>query len=255
MTSLEISQHLLPFLLIVSFAGIVHGFTGFGFGLASMSIFALANLPLERASSLLTVVSIPMLAIFALSELRSGRPNLVPTLLVLVGIVLGVPIGYSVILHYGGSVLFSIGFGLFVVSVAIWRLTRSNIAAPIAVGWGPLFGFLGGFIGGAVVSGGPAVVIYLYANSDDPRDEKAALQIIFLAASLVRLLAVGNGSAGLSWELVGLGVLISPLPLALILFASRFSRRITVERFRQVVHLFLLLVGLSILAKVSVGFA
>jgi hypothetical protein len=249
MMSLEIAQYLLPFAIVVGVGAVLHGFTGFGFGLVSMSAFSLLGLPMERASSLLTVVSIPLLVVFAVAELRRARPRTLPTLLVLIGMVIGVPIGYAVIFRYGGTALFSLGFGLFVLGVALWRLTKVTVSAPIAVGWGPLFGFVGGFIGGAVVSGGPAVVVYLYANSEDPRDQKAALQLVFLSASLVRLVSVGQGAAGLSWELVVLGILISPIPILIILLTSRFSRAISVERFKQVTYFFLLLIGVAMLLQ------
>ena len=251
MLSLDIVEHILAFIVVVLLGGVVHGFTGFGFGLVSMSLFALLDLPLERASALLTVVSVPILLTFAITELRRKMPKPLPTLLALVGMILVVPIGYVVILVYGGTTLFSVGFGIFVLALAIWRLSRISVRAPIAVGWGPLFGFAGGFIGGAVVSGGPAVVVYLYANAEDPRDEKSALQLIFLCASVTRAIATGSGSAGLSWEMAALGLLIFPLPLALIFLANRFSRKISVERFRQTTYLFLLLVGVMILVKAA----
>jgi len=253
MMNLEIAQYLVPFVVVVASAAVLHGFTGFGFGLVAMAGFSLLGFPIERASSLLTVISIPLLVIFAVIEMRRKMPKALPTILVLIGMVLGVPLGYSVILNYGGTTPFAVGFGLLVLGIAVWRLTKVSVSAPIAVGWGPVFGFVGGFIGGAVVSGGPAVVVYLYANSEDPRDQKAALQLAFLAASLVRLLSAGRGSAGLSWELVGLGLLISPLPILAILFANRLSRSVSVERFRQITYFVLLCVGFAILLQAALS--
>lgn len=245
----EMMQHLVPFVIVVAIGAVLHGFSGFGFGLVSMSMFALLGLPIERASSLLTIIAIPLFTIFSISELRRTRPKALQTTLILVGMVAGIPIGYSVIFQYGDTILFSIGFGIFILGVATWQLANADSTTSIAVGWGPLFGFIGGFLGGAVVSGGPAVVVYLYANSEDPRDQKCTAQIVFLSSAIVRLIVIGHGVAGLSWEMVGLGILVLPLPIIIILIANRFSRLVSVERFRRFTNYFLFCIGVAMLLQ------
>lgn len=107
-----------PFSLAILSAA-VDGFAGFGFGLVLMSLFAFCSLPMGRVCSALTIVSLPLLLSFALRDVSLVGLIFLRVLVLLIGMIVGTPLGYQIMLRYGNTAPSYLGFGLVSILVSL----------------------------------------------------------------------------------------------------------------------------------------
>jgi len=147
----------LQLLLIVVLGGLVHGVTGFGFGLFTMGVLSVL-MPMGDAVTIVSLINlvITLLNLWTLqgsNDWRESWPVLgaaIPTT------VLGVYLLRSL-----DTGLLRTGVGLMILmgcAVALWSPQRARLrgASP----WGYVAGLVGGVFGGALNTGGPPVVLY-----------------------------------------------------------------------------------------------
>ena len=229
---------------IMAAASLVLGLAGFGNALVAMA-FLPYFMPPATAIAVLTIYTI----VFAIAIFVPVRQHLAPggVAYLLVGTVLGTPLGVWILVTMSASTLNRIiGAALVVVVLLEWagvypeRLTGRR--------WGLGAGLFAGMAGGAVGMPGPPVVLYSTTQGWSPRTIKANLQVFFFVNQVVIL--AGYWWAGLLtrdvWRLSASFALPAAAGTALgILLFTRVDH----ARFRQVVFAVLLVSGIILLAR------
>ena len=224
-------QQLAFVLLAVLVAAVLRAFTGFGFGLAAVPVFALFMPPTEAVvlSSSLTFA----ISLFSLRTYWGAYPvsSLSPMLVMaLVGTAIGVTL-----LDRLGERQFQLWVGIAVIATCLVLTRYRPRPRKPAVGTGGAAGLLSGVLNGAFAMPGPPVIVYALATQPDPAQSRSMLMTFFLFAAALALIlyaVAGFFTPATPW----LFILAFPLMLlgdrvgyALFhRFAGRFYRRVAV---------------------------
>jgi uncharacterized protein len=165
----------------VLFASILRGFTGFGFGLASVPLLSLVLPPAEVVPLVVTLQ-----VVIGLGGIRAAWRHcdwravwaLVP------GLVCGVPIGLVILtLLPPNPVRFTIGA---VIAFSVWLIQR-GVRMPPNPSWivSSLVGLVSGVVSGLASMGGPPVVVYMLALGHTATRMRATAIIYFMLAGVV----------------------------------------------------------------------
>ncbi len=222
----------LPLLAGIVFgAAFAQGFSGFGYGLLGMAMLSLAATSIERASVFisLTVTVLTVTLLF-----RSRRDVLVDWRqagCLLAGILAGSPLGYRFVLRQGEMPICRIVFGAVLILFALNGLLKPHIRRRIPLVFAPVLGVFSGLLSGAFASGGPPIVLYLYAQEEDPRLAVGTAQAVFLGSSLYRLGIVGLGERGFTAGLILVSVAMLPVVILGTLTGYMAARRVSCRVF------------------------
>ena len=234
-------------ILAVALAALIQGYAGFGFGIVSMASLALLRVPLVSGAAVVSVVATVMVAALARLSWKDGKVLWRQVLLILAGTSAGVPLGYLFLLKFGDQPVGRFALGIVLVCFCFALLSAQQATVRLPPWLGLPIGGTSGFIGGAFVSGGPPLVLYLYAQAEDPRTMKPTIQVIFLVTCVLRLAA-----AGVSGVLSRPGVLTTsavsvPLALAFLATGHFLSRRVSSTRFARTVQVLIGVVGVLLI--------
>lgn len=232
----------------ITIATFFHGYGGFGFGYISVVFFTLMPVSLNTGINLLTLVSFPVAVLLALLDRQRNRVDWRILGLLSVGIIPGIPAGYWFVNTYGQTDLFRALFGVLLLAFSMYNQFLTRRSYRIRGSLGPLFGLFGGFLGGAIVSGGPPMVIYAYGQAGDPREKKGTLQLCFLVASVFRTILIGVTPGAFTMEVLVSSLIVAIPAVGAIAVGHALSLRSSPETFRLVINLLLLGFGLYLLA-------
>jgi uncharacterized protein len=241
------SAELIIILVVLACAAFLHGYTGFGFGLVAMTAFSFLAVDIERISVVVTItVIILMIEIVVLAKKSAGLHWIMwkAVGLIFIGELVGIPIGYWFVLNYGGLPIFRFVFGIILIGFCINGLLRPKLKTRIPDGYVPLIGLASGLVGGAIMSGGPPLVLYLYSREDEPRRTVATLQVCFLFMCLYRLVIVGVGTLGITGDILFQSSLAIPAILLMTALGFMLSKRVSSKSFLKVVFVFIGVAGL-----------
>lgn len=246
---LFLSPDLLRTAVAIAVASAIHGYGGFGYGYISVALFTVLSLDIAAAALVLTVVSFPVAIFLAYLDGQRNPINFRVLLAVCAGVLPAVPLGVLFLLRFGQTEVFQASFGAFLLLFSAYNTTLARRGFRLPFWSGPIFGVLGGFLGGAIVSGGPPIVVFAYSQTDDPRQMKGTTQLVFVLASSFRLVWMrilqGPGSVGNVWE-----SLVVALPAVLLIWAGhRLSARTSVVLFRLVVNVLLFGFGVYLIVQ------
>mgnify|MGYP000941385119 CR=1 FL=1 len=140
-------------------------------------------------------------------------------------------------------------FGICLLLFALNGFLKPHLKRHIPGMYAPGFGLFSGLLSGAFSSGGPPIVLYLYAREDDPRLAVGTLQAVFLSASLYRLVVVLAGHRGIGGALLLQAAFASPFVVLATMAGYWAARRLPCRRFLQGVYVMISLAGISNLLK------
>lgn len=226
--------------LVTVFAAFVQGVTGFGFGLLAVGFYTLVFGSKTGVLVLSLVGSVVSVAIFVRVWRHTEWKE---TLLLAVPVVVvGTPLGLLAFDFARDELLTRIVGALLIVSAVYflspWAPRPQRPHPSFAVGAGALAGFLSGLTS----TGGPPLVLYLYAREMDKTARLAVLQAVFVIASFAKV----AGLVGLGW-LTGpiwrdAAILTIPLLVGVYL-GQKLFHRIPAEPLRKAALLLLLALG------------
>ncbi len=174
------------------FGGFVRGYSGFGFGLASIPLLALAVPPVVAIPAVL-----PVELAIGLATLPAERHHVVwPTWSWLVlGTLVGTPVGLTVLtLVPPEPMRIAIGLAIVASVLILWRRPVFGAAARLPlVGAGIVSGLLNG---GAAMSGPPAILALLGSPVGARQARGTLIAFIAFSAAFGTLLAAWRGVAG-----------------------------------------------------------
>lgn len=205
-------MNLLPALLIVSFAGAVRGYCGFGFAM----IVAL-GLMLFVAPAQAIVLALLLDLLCSLGLLRRALHHLDAKLLrrLIAGMLLATPVGVGLVAYLPAN---AIGIGVAAISllggVALLRGRRDQGGPPLRP---PRYAVPAGIASGLAMTiasaGGPPLMLYLLNTTLSPLAMRATAIVFFMASSSCAL--AGYALAGaLDGDILGWGALLLAPALA-----------------------------------------
>jgi uncharacterized protein len=177
--------------LIMASASLVMGLAGFGIALVGMA-FLPYFMPPAAAIAVLTIYTVAFVIVIFVPVRRHVTMRGVT--LLLVGTVLGTPLGVWILVAVSASTLNRI-IGAVLVVVVLLEWAGRYPQRLTGRWWGLGAGFVAGVMGGAVGMPGPPVVVYSTMQGWSPQTIKANLQVFFFVNQAVIL--AGYWRAGL----------------------------------------------------------
>ena len=242
---MNLSPELTPFLLVaaICFAGVVtQSIIGFGVALVCMPLLIQIFDPVS-AAALVALFVFPLQLIIMWRYRRAL--NIRPFWRVLVGVIVGTPIGVLLLERLDERVILS-ALGILLIAYALYSLLRPRLPEIRHPAWAYGCGLAAGMLGGAYNTGGPPVVIYGTSLGWSSEQFKANLQALFMINSV--LVIGAHVAAGHVTALVFENLLVA-LPVTVLgtLVGFWLSRRINEAAFRKAVLLLLIAVGVRLL--------
>jgi len=214
---------------IVAAGALSQGFLGFGFAIVAMAGLTLSRDLLHAAGVVnLTGILVAASVLIALRREVLWRPALRMIPGVLVGVVLGVSALGALDRDFMVRTL-----GITIVAISLWNLRTPTLRTGEAPIWDGVAGLLGGLLGGAFNTGGPAIVAHLYRRPDPPQAIKATNQLIFLTMGLARLPAAAAQGQMTSAIWVDAAIM-TPFLVAGLLTGIWLGRRVRPAQFKRV---------------------
>lgn len=230
---------------VVFFAMTLRAIFGFGDAVIAMPLLALI-LDLDVA---VPFFAIPGVLVSLFIFLRSHREvHFSDAWRLILASAAGIPIGLFALKYLDPGPV-KLGLALFLIIFAIFQLARSHEDTGVPLlrsgRFVYLFGWISGILGGAYNTSGPPIVVLGVLRGWSPAVFRATLQAYFLPTGLMILIghALGGlwtptvlGYAGLSLPAVALGLA----------FGGLLHDRIPAERFRRLVFVLLIVLGLGL---------
>ncbi len=227
---------------VVTVAGIVRGFSGFGAGLIMAPALSLLFGPAAAIASI-SLIDLPAVLYFLPEARRHGEwRSVVP--LGLAG-VCTVPVGAWMLVHLDQEMVRrGIGFVVlgFVVVLALgWRY-RGVVGLPLTLA----VGVTSGLLGGAAGIPGPPIILFYLSGPAHARAARASIMGLFVFTSAMGLAAYafyGLYTEAVLWRTAGL----VPAYLGGVWLGSRLFGRVSEVAFRRVALVVLTSIALAAL--------
>ncbi|MGB3613162.1 MAG: sulfite exporter TauE/SafE family protein [Elainellaceae cyanobacterium] len=227
---------------IVLLAATIQSIVGFGSALISAPLLI---------SLLSSDVAIPLLSLIGVTQqsllwvLYRQAFNWRATVRLAIASLALIPAGVLLVDYFPERVVLAI-LGIIIIAYAACELSRVRLPDLTSPRWAYLFGGAAGVLSGAYNISGPPVILYANCRRWQPDEFKSNLQGFFLINSVLLVL-----SRALQHQLtvnVGLLCLMALPAIAVGSFAgARLSRQLDPDRFRKIVLVLLIFLGLSLL--------
>ena len=236
--------------VIVSVAAFMQSLTGFGFALVVMPLLTIV-LGVRIAAPL---VALAGLTVYTINLIRYRQAiNVGEAARLAMASAIGVPIGVWV-LSNADEMVVNRFLGLLLIAYAAYagceHLAQSVVRRVLSRRWVYPAGFVAGCLGGAYNTPGPPVIVYGSLRQWPKEEFRAVLQtLFFLNATLVvvsHLLA-----RNVTKEVLTFYLYAAPALVVGILAGSRVDRKINGNRFRIIVTVMILILGLALLFGVG----
>jgi len=233
--------YLLPALVIL-LAVFTHSLSGFGIALVAMAL--LPNLVgIQIATPMVALVAITI-EIFLLIRYREAL-NLKAVRPLALSSILGVPIGVWALSGLDERVAL-VSLGVVISGYAIYALLRLRLPELHNPLWAWGAGLMAGILGGAYNTTGPPVILYGNCKDWPPAEFKSNLQGFFLVSSL--FITISHALAGNFTPTVWRYYLWTLPAIAVgILAGISLDRYLDPERFRRVVLVLLVIMGIKLI--------
>jgi uncharacterized membrane protein YfcA len=173
-----------------------------------------------------------------LSELKWLAPS------ALIGAVLGVTLLVSLPRQATLTAL-----GVFLVAYGAYALRQDGAVKIVSRGWAPVAGLIGGAMGTLFGIAAPGYAIYLGRRLTEKKALRATLSNMVLFSTTIRALVFTAGGLMLADRLIMFAILL-PFALAGLWYGNRLHGRISREQLMRFMSGVLLLMGVSLLARV-----
>jgi len=228
---------------VVFLASISQGMFGFA--------FMLIALPLLSFFSLSPKVTVPLLSLFLallsgiLTVRLRARFDYKNTMPLLVGAVMGIPVGVFFLLASSDKIIkATLGIVLIVYSSYSLFFKRPPFRLP---GWtGYLFGFFAGALGGAYNMTGPPVIFFISTQEWPKSTIVGSLNFFFTVTTMLVLvfhLLAGN----ISWAITVTFLELAPVAVIGMLLGMWIFRKMDEENYRNGIFVLLTIMGIMLM--------
>jgi len=250
---LDLSHYLFMAAVFV-IAGVIQGFSGFGFGIFSMSLLPLA-IEIKFAALVCALVATAPLATNGW-ELRRRLPwrSVWP---LLPGVLLA-SVGGAKFFRWATSPVLVALLAVVVLFTGLRGLfsRRSNAptdgepsARPIRPGWflGTLLGLVAGFLGAVINMPGPPLIIYAYVVAG-PSAARAFLTVVFICVLSIRIV-VFQVEGLWTWHTAGVAAVMVPVAALAAWLGGHIHHRLPKAMLVRVAHGVLVALAALLVAK------
>lgn len=232
----------------VFIAGILRGFTGFGFALAAVPILTLF---VEPAT---IIPAIPIVAMASgIEQLPQAWKNANWHALyrLLLGAILGAPIGVFALTYCSANIMrIIIGMILLTAVIALWfgHQFKQQPSTNIKIG----VGMASGLLNGATAMGGPPVILFFLASPEGVVVGRASLLVYFFFISAWSIAA--QAAAGLiDVKILLLALMMFPIMAIGNYLGDRLFKKSKAATYQRVALGFLIVIAVIAIARAVVG--
>jgi len=230
--------------ILTAFSAFVQGFTGLGFGIIIMAGLSFLPVDLERMSVAVNLLLVLLNTTIIYAGRKDFRIDWRLVWLILFGELLGVPFGYWFILVFGDRPVFRLALGIALFLMAVHQLVRPKVRRELGSAFGVLAGAVGGFLAGAFTAAGPPIAYFVYSRHRDPARCKGTLQVVFMSATLLRLVNIIFIGRGVTLPMMKIAAFGLPFVIVLTTVGHLVTRRISPDTFMKVVFAVIAVAGL-----------
>lgn len=235
--------------LIIVWAYIVYGLTGFGSSITALPLLV-QIIPLREAVPLILVFDLFVGVLMGLNNRRVIDGGEVKRLLpfMLVGMVLGVTLLVSV-----PERALLILLGVFVLAYSAWSLVLRPEVKPLSSRWAAAFGTFGGVFTALFGTGGPIYTIYLARRLPDKTVLRATISGLLFLSALARLVLFTGAGLYAQPQVLPLAAMLLPCALLGLYLGNHLHHRLAPRRVVQIVWVILIVGGAGLMWRGIVG--
>jgi uncharacterized membrane protein YfcA len=224
--------------LVVFFAGVTQGLSGFGSILLSLPLLAIF-LEIKMVIPLVALFGLAITIVLLLQLWRQLQWEAVSPLLM--SALPGVPVGVFFLKRLDKGTIQWI-LGIILIGYSLYSLFLRSDHRGINKRWGYLFGFLAGCLGGALSATGPAVIVYTSLQTWSKDKVKVTLQVFFFVSGVIVVFFHAiNGLTNLT--VLRFFMISLPMLIAGTCVGSFFYGKVHEEGYRRLVLILLALLG------------
>lgn len=236
----------IPYLiiLIVFLASTI--FATFGFGDALLALpFLTFIIGLQKATPLLALSGFTL----AICLMGTGYKHIQwkEAIKLVMGSLCGVPIGVWLLKNMDKNLMQGI-VGLVIAGISIYNLWRPSLFKITSDRTAPIFGFLGGILGGAFNTSAPPVVMFGAMRAWTPMMFVGMMQAFFLPTDV--FVIAGHISSGLlDGEVMRYYLWCLPFLFLAVLIGHQLKKRLPVEKFQKGIFVIIFISGVMLTLK------
>ncbi len=243
------NQFLPVFGVIVAFAAFSQGFMGLGFGIITIAGVGFMPWDLERATVIINLLLIVLNSTIIYAGRKDFRIDWKMVGVILAGEVFGVPLGYWFIFTFGNKPVFRLALGVVLIIFVANQLLRPRFKRPLHLRYGVVAGVLGGFLAGGFTAAGPPLALFIYSQYRNAADAKGTLQMVFMAATIWRLLNIIFFGRGITLDLVKLAGINFVIVVAFAVLGHWVTYRVPSQLYEKIVYSFIGFAGVLYIIK------
>jgi uncharacterized membrane protein YfcA len=233
--------------LAVFVAALIQGITGFGHALVAIG-FLTFLFDAKEAVLILTLVA-PVIAIAYFVRVRRQVDWREVAGICLPLCLLGLPLGILLFGRIDAALLNRIVGLLLILSATYFLSPWAPRPRNLPYAWAFGASVLGGFLAGLSSTGGPPIVLYLYAREMAKEKRIAVLQGIFVISSTAKVIQVGVADLYTTSSLVRSAWMAAPIVLG-VLIGAAIMPKVPADLIRKAALLLLLVVGVVLVFDV-----
>lgn len=235
--------------LIIVWAYIVYGLTGFGSSITALPLLV-QFIPLRTAVPLMLIFDLCVGVLMGLHNRRVIDRGEVKRLLpfMLVGMVLGV----TLLVNVPERALLML-LGVFVLAYSAWSLVLRPEVRPLSSRWAAAFGTFGGVFTALFGTGGPIYTIYLARRLPDKTVLRATISGLLLLSALARLVLFTGAGLYAQPQVLPLAAVLLPCALLGLYLGNHLHHRLKPRRVVQIVWVILIVGGAGLMWRGFVG--
>lgn len=243
-------HHLSPWLwlaapLVVIFAYVVFGLSGFGSTVISVPLLA-HFLPITYLVPLMVLLDMSAaLFIGTAGREHVSKPELkrlIPFML------LGFLVGVTLLVKVNADGL-KIALGIFAVLVGVHGIANPTLRSKISPWWCIPAGIAGGAVATVFGAGGPVYATFLNGRLDDKHQIRSTVSTLISISAFSRAILYAIGGLLLHWTIFAGMALLAPFVWIGIRIGSRIHTGLTQEQMRRVIGILLVCTGSSLLLR------
>jgi uncharacterized protein len=222
--------------LIISFAYIVFGLTGFGSSITAMPFLVLLY-PLRFAVPFMLLLDLS--AALLLGWMNRHAVDRAELLRLLPFTLVGIALGLTILVSVPERPLLLL-LGLFVLTSAARGLFSAPSARTIASAWSFPLGLAGGLFTALFGTGGPLYAVYLAGRLHDKSERRATIAALICISGLARLALFGTAGLFGQPNLIALAALLLPCMILGFYIGSCLHKYLSAQRVVQALWILLL---------------
>lgn len=231
--------------LVVGVAYIIFGISAFGAALLTVPVLS-HFFPLDFVLPVCVLLDVS--AALALGTRFSSGANFAELKWMAPAAVVGAILGVTLLVNLPRQGTLA-ALGVFLIAYGAYTLRRGEPAGTASGWWGPVAGLSGGTMGTLFGIAAPAYAIYLSRRLQDKLELRATLSNMVPLSTTTRALVFAIGGLMLADRLIAFVILL-PFALLGLWFGNHLHGRISREQLLRFMSVVLLLMGLSLLARV-----